>query len=190
MDKEIIIDNKTITHIAKIVLRVFTEMQKRFLDGTLPTEVLDIVDSLPMGIQEKRSPIDGSLAELVELTGRKRIMGFPEMCCADITAILGILYTMAGVKPENIFEMKAIPVETNPSFNFHKWISVQDLQIDMTLGQFQPLGDYIGDAIVFNQHPFEVDDNYVVEKSQFIPPTQIVEFAEYIGFTYIFEEDM
>ena len=187
MDNQILIDKSTIVYIAKTISRAFRELQKRLTDGTLTAAELDAIDSLPSGVQDRRSPIDGSLVELVDLTGRKRIAGFPQMCCADVTATLGIIYTMAGVKPEAIFEMKAVPRKPNPAFNFHKWLSVEELRIDLTLGQFQPLGSTIGGAVVFNQHPFEVDDEYTIEKSQFVPPTQIVKFAEYIGFAYIFE---
>lgn len=163
-------------------MRAFRDLQKGLIDGTLTADELDAIDTLPSGVQDRRPPIDGSLIELVDLTGRKRIAGFPQMCCADVTATLGIIYTMVGVKPEDIVEVKAVPRQTNPPFNFHKWLSVQELRIDLTLGQFQPLGSTIGDAVAFNQHPFEVDDEYRLERTQFIPPTKIVKFAEYIGF--------
>jgi len=189
MDIGILIEKPTIARIARIVLRAFKELQEGLNNGTLTAEELDAIDTLPSGVQDRRSPIDGSLIELVDLTGRKRIAGFPEMCCADVAATLGVIYIMAGVKQEDIIEVKAVPRRTNPPFNFHKWLSVQELQIDLTLCQFQPLGDRIGDAVAFNRHPFEVDDEYIIEKSKFIPPTPVVKFAEYIGFAYVFENE-
>jgi len=189
MDDRPILDKTIIAWIAKNVSRAFNILQGGLKNGTLTAAELNAIDSLPSGIQHKRSPVDGSLIERVEMTGRKRLTGFPKMCCADVTATLGIIYTMAGVKPEDIIEVKAMPRKTNPAFNFHMWLSVQGLRIDLTLGQFHPLNETIGNAIAFTQHPFEADNAYTITESQFIPPTETVKFAEFVGFNCVFKNE-
>lgn len=181
-------DKPTIAYIARTVSGAFVELQHGLISDMLTSEQLEAIDSLPSGMLDKRSPIDGHLIELVEMTGRKRIAGFPEMCCAGAVATLGIIYIMAGIAPDAIVEMKAVPRESNPAINFHKWLSVENLRIDITLGQFQPLGNTLGNAVAFHQHPFEVDDEYTIVQTLFVPPTQIVKFAEHIGFGYVFSE--
>lgn len=186
-------DRPTIVYIARTVSSAFLELQQGLANPpqrhrTLTVEQLAAIDSLPSGVLDKRSPVDGSLIELVEMTGRKRIAGFPKMCCADAVATLGIIYTMAGVKPQDIIEVKAVPRKPNPAFNFHKWLCIEGLHIDVTLGQFHPLGDEVGDAVAFTQHPFEVDDEYTIERERFVAPSQVVKFAEHVGFAYVFNE--
>ena len=181
------ITTQTIRFIANSTLKAIRQLQKGLLAGTLSAEQLDAIDSLPSGALEKRSPVDGHITGFADSTGRTRIAEFPEIFCADAVATLGILYTMAGVKPDDVVEVKAVPRKPNPPFNFHKWLCVQGISIDLTLGQFHPLGDSIGDMVLFETHPFENDIQYTITEAPFIPPTQIVKFAEHIGFTYIFK---
>jgi len=44
----------------------------------------------------------------------------------------------------------------------------------------------MGNAVAFNEHLFDADDAYILEKTQFIPPREIVKFAEHIGFAHVF----
>jgi len=179
-------DKQGIARIARTVLRAFLELQRGLAADTLTAEQLDAIDSLPSGDADKRSPVDGSVVEIVLMTGRLRISRFPTACCSDTTAVLGIIYTMAGIKPKEIIEVKATPREWNPAFNFHKWLSVEGLAIDITLGQFHPLSEHIGNAVAFTEHPFEPGDVYAIERTRFVPPREIVKFAEHIGFAHIF----
>lgn len=183
------ISTQTIAYIAQTISKGFHDLKKGLADGTLIDKQLDAIDSLPSGKVDKRSPVDGHVTEQDNSTGRKRIAEFPEMCCADAVATLGIIYTMAGVKPEDIIEVTAIPGKRNPAFNFHKWLSVQGVRIDLTLGQFHPLGENVGSTVAFKTHPFEGDEKYRIKKAQFISPTPIVKFAEFMGFSYIFKNE-
>jgi len=137
-------DKPVIARIARIVHRSFLELQKGLAEGTLTAEQLDAIDSLPSGDEDRRSPVDGSVVEIARMTGRKRIARFPTACCSDTTAVLGIIYTMAGVNPENIIEVKATPRKWNPAFNFHKWLLIEGLAIDITISQFNPPNEIIG----------------------------------------------
>jgi len=180
-------DKPVIAQIARAVLKGFLELQRGLAEGTLSKEQLDIIDSLPTGDQDRRSPVDGNLIEITKMTGRSRITRFPTACCADATAVLGTIYIMAGVNGDEIIEVKTTPRENNPAINFHVWLSVAGLEVDITLGQFHPLSEQVGNAVAFNRHPFSVDDAYTVKKAKFIIPTTIVQFAEHIGYKYVFE---
>ncbi|MDR1620895.1 MAG: hypothetical protein LBS00_00815 [Synergistaceae bacterium] len=180
-------DKAVIAQIAKDVLKAFLGLQQGLADGTLTTKQLEAIDSLPTGEQDRCSSVDESLERIVKLTGRSRLTQFPEVCCADATAALGTIYTMAGVTPSDIVEVKVVQRKKNRAFNFHKWLSVEGLAIDITLGQFHPLSEHTGNAVALYTHPFEGDPTYTIERTKFIIPTPIVKFAEYIGYTYVFE---
>jgi hypothetical protein len=77
------------------------------------------------------------------------------MCCADTTAILGVIFMMMLVDGEKIIEVTATPKHENPQCNFHKWICVDGVGIDITLGQFYPDNAELKNAVLFSTHPFE-----------------------------------
>ena len=184
MEKEMIAD------IAHRVYEVFCGLQEGLKNGTLKTEELRQIDTLPKGESDKRSPIDGSLVSVEKMTGRSRILNFPKECCADTTAILGVIYMMLLVDKEQIIEVTATPKKTNPQYNFHKWLCVEGIGIDITLGQFYPQDDNLRGTAIFTTHPFEKNGEYIIEKRKFIPPIKsVVLFAEFLAINYVFSKD-
>ena len=130
-------EQNMIANIASRVYDVFCGLQDGLKNGTLTAEELRQIDTLPTGECDKRSPIDGSLISIETMTGRTRILGFPKMCCADTTAILGVIYMMALVQPEQIIEVTAIPKQKNPQYSFHKWLCVEGFQTGKTTARLQ-----------------------------------------------------
>jgi hypothetical protein len=182
-------DRNFVVIATEMVRDAFFDLQHGLKNGTLTVDQLDAIDSLPAGEEDRRSSDNGSLLELVEMTGRKRIERFPTGCCADAVAVLGIIFTMLIVNPKEIIEVSATPYMNNPAFNFHKWLKVDGIVVDITLGQFHPLGETVGNTVAFATHPFEPDEAYKLEEKQFVPPTTAVKFAEHIFFSYIANKD-
>jgi hypothetical protein len=179
-----------IKDVARRLHEIFCGLQQGLKDGTLTEEELRQIDTLPEGECDKRSPTDGSLLSVEKVTGRSRVLGFPSMCCADTTAILGVIFMMMLVDSEKIIEVTATPKHENPQCNFHKWICVDGVGIDITLGQFYPDNAELKNAVLFSTHPFEKSGEYTIERKQFIPPPKdLVLFAEFLAINYIFPPD-
>jgi hypothetical protein len=179
---------RQIDNIAQTVYRVFADIRRGLDDYTLPDEDLAAIDSLKSGTGQRRSPVDGSVVGFIDMSPCKRLARFPEACCADAVATLGIIYTMACVDPESIVEITAEPKRENPNINFHKWLTVDGYAVDITLGQFHPLGDELDGTVVFMEHPLEKHPEYAVTAAQFVIPTPAVKFSEHFGIKYVFSE--
>ena len=72
---------------------------------------------------------------------------------------------MMLVDSEKIIEVTALPKQENPAHSFHKWICIDGIGIDITLGQFYPNDVDLKSAVLFSTHPFENSGEYIIEKS-------------------------
>jgi len=123
---------------------------------------LRLIDTLPVGEGEKRSPIDGSLISVKKMTGRSRLSRFPHECRADVTAILGVIFMMALVDSKKIIKVTATPKKKNPQYNFHKWLCVEGVGIDLTIGQFYPQDDSLLPFANYECPEADLSNNFII----------------------------
>jgi len=179
---------KLAIHLATQTFDTFLQLQADLLNGTMQADDMAALDTLKTSTAHRHSPLDGSLIETEEVTPRKRLAGFPHEFCSDATATLGIICVMAQIPREKIFEVTATPTTPNPSINFHKWLRIDGISLDLTIGQFMRPDEKTGFAILAT-HPLEKEQGYSVAEKQFIVPTPVVTFAEHIAIKYVFDPD-
>ena len=164
--------HENIESIARLVQKAFFDIRRNILNNNLSEEQEAAIASLP--------------SDNITGAAHNRLKKFPNDCCMDASNVLAIIFIAIaeqnGFQYGQLKQIRCRPTDKTKTrmFDFHQWLLVNDLNVDITFGQCKAVLKGNEDKVVFDTHPLVGSDDYIFEGGNAVMEEPFAEFTNFI----------